>query len=164
MEQAVRASISTPVFPSTFTVASTSICDAATSNAIDTFAIIKGWHSGMRSAVFLAAMMPARRAVARTSPFLAVPEAMIAIVSGFAVTQPRAVAEREVTALSETSTIWASPCSLRWLSLLMAVSICFAWQLQHPPAASGFHQSETSVHGPFPVVPDRRAQTGRFQR
>jgi hypothetical protein len=32
-----------------------------------------GWHRGIRSLVFLAAMMPAMRAMPSTSPFLALP-------------------------------------------------------------------------------------------
>jgi hypothetical protein len=41
-----------------------------------------GWHRGMSSLVFLAAMMAATRAMPRTSPFLALPLSISARVAG----------------------------------------------------------------------------------
>ena len=42
-----------------------------------------GWQSGMRSAVRLAAWMPATRATASTSPLVIAPRATSEVVSGF---------------------------------------------------------------------------------
>ena len=53
------------------------------------------------------------RAVAKTSPFGAVPSRIMSRVAGAMVTKPSAVAVRDVTALSDTSTIWASPAWLK---------------------------------------------------
>src|SRR5262249_31992547 len=107
----VRASISTPVRASTRTrlstrtrappgsgVSSTSTCDSGS-----------GWQSGTSSAVRLAAMMPARRATARTSPFGTSPAAIAPSVVGRMVTSPRARAALPVTPLGETSTMRARP-------------------------------------------------------
>ena len=58
-------------------------------------------------------MMPAMRAVAITSPFLALPERMRSSVSRAMTTAPLAVAERAVTALSPTSTMSARPSAAR---------------------------------------------------
>ena len=77
-----------------------------------------GWQSGISSCVFLAAMMPAMRAAASTSPFLASPVSISASVAGAMATKPSARAVR-VAALSDTSTMRASPLSLRWVSLVM---------------------------------------------
>ena len=66
---------------------------------------------GMSSEVFLAAMMPAMRATARTSPLGICPSAMAARVSVRMVTTPRATATRRVTSLAVTSTILTRPCS-----------------------------------------------------
>src|SRR5262245_47362163 len=120
-DTAVSASISTPVWPPTFTSAETRspVGSREASNSTVAFVIASGWQSGINSCVFFAAMMPAMRAVASTSPFLAVPVSMSASVSGPIVTKPSARAVRCVTALSDTSTMRASPFSLRWLSLVM---------------------------------------------
>src|ERR1700744_3310425 len=67
----------------------------------------------MNSCVFFAARMPAIRAVAKTSPFFACPERQSASVSACMTTRPSATAARSVTALAETSTMWASPLSER---------------------------------------------------
>jgi hypothetical protein len=69
----------------------------------------KGWQSGTRSAVRLAAMMPARRATVSTSPFGRSPFAIRANVPALMRTRPRATASRSVTALRETSTMRARP-------------------------------------------------------
>ena len=77
-EAAVSASISTPVGPVVSHVASiaTPVRPAVRQCAMSIVTCVSasGWHSGMRSAVRLAAMMPAIRAVANTSPFFASPE------------------------------------------------------------------------------------------
>jgi hypothetical protein len=72
-----------------------------------------GWHSGMRSGVFFAAWIPAILATASASPFGTEPSRRAATQSVLSSTRPAAVAERAVTALSETSTIRASPVALR---------------------------------------------------
>ena len=111
MATAVNASISTPVTPEVLTVAVTRTPGSAGSATRSTATLVKGngWQSGIRSAVFLAAMMPARRATPRTSPFLARPSTMNANVSALISTSPSATAIRAVTTLPPTSTIWAWP-------------------------------------------------------
>src|SRR5580704_16494061 len=117
-DTAVSASISTPVWPETFTravtripgnvasgVTSTSICDNS-----------RGWHHGINSWVRLAAMMPAMRAVPSTSPFLASPLRTMSSVFACINTRPSATATRAVAGLAETSTMWASPRVPIWLS------------------------------------------------
>ncbi len=56
----------------------------------------RGWQSGINSCVRLAAIIPATRAVASTSPFGARPSTISASVSGARNTLPRAVASRVV--------------------------------------------------------------------
>src|SRR6202161_2680062 len=69
----------------------------------------------MSSAVRLAAMMPAMRAVASTSPFLALPDTIKASVASLMTTRPSAIAVRSVAALADTSTIRASPLASIWV-------------------------------------------------
>ena len=121
-ETAVSASISTPVWPLVRTRAVTESPPSSSATRTSTLDSISGWQSGISSLVFLAAMMPAISAVARTSPFLASPERARASVSGVMRTKPSATASRVVTALSETSTMWARPVSSIWVSLLTAPS------------------------------------------
>lgn len=78
-----------------------------------------GWHRGINSWVRLAAMIPAMRAVARTSPFLASPLSISASVAGSMITRPPATATRSVISLSETSTMRAAPLSSIWVSFAM---------------------------------------------
>ncbi len=73
-----------------------------------------GWHNGISSAVRFAAMIPARRATASTSPLPISPAWIRARVSGFITTRAPAMATRSVSALSETSTIWARPSRSVW--------------------------------------------------
>ena len=69
---AVRASISTPVWPTSLQVAvmCTALFLASVSSSTFTDDNASGWQSGMRSDVRFAAWMPATCAMARTSPFL----------------------------------------------------------------------------------------------
>src|SRR5690242_12298157 len=60
-------------------------------------------------------MMPAMRAVASTSPFLALPERISSSVAGLMMTRPSAIATRSVAGLSDTSTMQASPCASIWV-------------------------------------------------
>ncbi len=70
-----------------------------------------GWQSGISSLVFFAAMMPAIRAAASTSPFFAVPPTMAPKASAERTIVASAVASRAVASLAETSTIRAAPAS-----------------------------------------------------
>ena len=72
-----------------------------------------GWHIGISSLVFFAAMMPAMRAHAKTSPFGARSSQIMRSVSGFIVMTDCAQAVRRVTAFSPTSTMHAAPVSSR---------------------------------------------------
>src|ERR1700694_1264527 len=60
----------------------------------------------MRSGVFFAAMMPARRAAASTSPFSDSPRRTMRAVAGAIDTKPRATAMRSVRSFSPTSIIF----------------------------------------------------------
>ena len=71
---------------------------------------------GMRSLVRLAAMTPATRAQASTSPFAAAPSTMSASVSGLMEMNPSATATRSVSAFCDTSTMRTSPFSSIWVS------------------------------------------------
>src|SRR5574341_1920116 len=64
-----------------------------------------GWHSGTRSGVRLAAMTPARRAAASTSPFSTSPRRIRRTVAERMATKPRATATRSVAGLWPTSII-----------------------------------------------------------
>ena len=76
-----------------------------------------GWHIGTRSAVRLAAWMPATRAAASTSPLVMALLATWAVVSGFMATLHRANALRWVASFGETSTIRVPLKGSRWLRL-----------------------------------------------
>ena len=80
------------------------------------FVMLSGWHMGMSALVCLAAMTPATRAHASTSPLAAFPSTMSASVSGFMEMKPSATATRSVSALCDTSTMRTSPCSSIWVS------------------------------------------------
>src|SRR5262245_858757 len=116
---AVRASISTPVWPVTFTVARTTRPGNLRSGSISTAMLEteRGWQSGISSCVRFAAMMPAMRAAPSTSPFLALPASTRSRVFAVITTRPPATATRSVAALADTSTMRASPRRPRWLSL-----------------------------------------------
>src|SRR5689334_6320888 len=116
-ETAVRASISTPVGPVTFTLARTRQPGNFASGSMSsvTFDSASGWQSGISSDVRLAAMMPAMRAVPSTSPFLALPDTISSSVALVMRTRPSATASRSVAGLAETSTIRASPEAPIWV-------------------------------------------------
>ena len=111
------ASISTPVRPvvSTCAVQRTSPAAATTSKSTAMRVIAIGWQSGTSSAVRLAPWIAAMRAMPSTSPFLALPDAIIASVSGCIAMVPVARAMRCVSALAATSTMCAWPCSSKWV-------------------------------------------------
>src|SRR3954469_8179787 len=117
-ETAVSASISTPVGPVTFTLARTRQPGSFALGSISTvpFDSARGWQSGISSAVRLAAMMPAMRAVPSTSPFLALPDTIRSSVALVMTTRPSATASRSLAGLSDTSTIRASPEAPIWVS------------------------------------------------
>ena len=111
----MSASISTPVWPTTRTRALTRMPPSTKSKSTLTLESGSGWHSGMRSGVRLAAMMPATRATCRASPF-AVPSRTALMVSADMRTRHSAVASRTVASLSATSTMRAAPLSSRCVS------------------------------------------------
>ena len=119
---AVSASISTPVGPTVSTVAVHSTegakCSVSSNQAksIATRVNASGWHSGMSSLVFFAAMMPATRAMPSTSPFFAVPLRTRSRVAACITMRPLAMAIRWVAGLAATSTMWAWPCASKWVS------------------------------------------------
>ena len=78
--------------------------------------MFSGWHMGISSLVFFAAITPATRAQASTSPLAALPSTMRANVSGFMEMKPSATATRSVSAFCDTSTIRTSPFSSIWVS------------------------------------------------
>ena len=77
---------------------------------------MSGWHKGISELVFFAAMMPAMRAVAKTSPLGILPPVMAASVSGCMKMRASAEAMRRVSLFADTSTMCASPFSFRWVS------------------------------------------------
>jgi hypothetical protein len=72
---------------------------------ISTFVSGNGWHNGIRLLVFLAAKIPAIRAVHEGSPFEILPSSISRIVSGFRLILPVAVASRKTSGLFEMSII-----------------------------------------------------------
>src|SRR5438270_65222 len=118
-DTAVKASISTPVWPVTLTVARTIRPGSFQSGSIATATCVtgRGWQSGISSCVFFAAMMPAMRAAPSTSPFLALPLITRSSVFTAMSTRPSATATRSVADLAETSTMRASPPLARWVRL-----------------------------------------------
>ena len=77
METAIKASISTPVFPMLLAVAVIFTPGIASSNARSTSTLVsgRGWQSGISSQVRLEAVIPATCATVSTSPFLIRPRA-----------------------------------------------------------------------------------------
>src|SRR5499427_7229516 len=116
---AVRASISTPVWPVTFTVARTTRPGNLRSGSMSTAMLEteRGWQSGISSCVRFAAMMPAMRAAPSTSPFFALPASTRSRVFAAITTRPSAMASRSLGAFADTSTMRASPPRPRWLSV-----------------------------------------------
>src|SRR5438067_2819475 len=68
-----------------------------------------GWQSGMSAEVCLAARMPASRAACSGSPFFTAPRRISRSASRDISIEPRAIALREVTGFSPTSTIFTRP-------------------------------------------------------
>ena len=121
---AVRASISMPVGP-THRAVTVTIMEAEffivfpKPKSTSMPDICMGWHMGIRSGVFFAAMTAAQSAIARTSPFLMRPLRMRLKVSAFMRITPSATAVLAVEAFSETSTMRARPFSLKWVRVFM---------------------------------------------
>ena len=134
---AVRASISIPVFPvtphvhSTWTPTRPSTRSPANTGSHSTLALVmlRGWHIGIRSLVRFAAITPATRAQAKTSPFFAVPPAIMSSVSGCMAMNPSATATRSVSAFCETSTMRTSPFSSMCVSFWSVMSLSFMYAL-----------------------------------
>jgi len=70
----------------------------------------------------LAAKIPAVLATVKASPLARVPAPKISVNSGEILIEPWALAKRWVGALAETSTIWARPWSLKWVSFEVIVT------------------------------------------
>ena len=92
----------------------------AASMLISTLSMGMGWHIGISSAVFFAAMMPAMRAQAKTSPLGALPSAIMRSVSGCIVITDCACAMRCVTGFSPTFTMRAAPFSSKCVSCIIS--------------------------------------------
>jgi len=105
-DTAVSASISTPVRSTVRTVATISTPRARGRASTSTAESAMGWQSGTISGVFFAAMMPASRAAARTSPFSDSPRRTMPTVAGAMATKPRATATRSVRGFAPTSIIF----------------------------------------------------------
>src|SRR6266478_1360412 len=116
---AVRASISTPVCPTTRARARTRTPPLTNSKSMSTLANGRGWQSGIRSEVRFAAMMPATRATWSASPF-GVPSRTARNVGGAIRTTHSASASREVIGLPATSTMRAAPPASRCVSRFAA--------------------------------------------
>src|SRR5680860_1769900 len=109
----------------------------------------RGWHSGMRSGVRLAAWIPATRATARTSPLLIAPRATSDAVSGVMLTRPRATARRWVGSLGVTSTMRARPSGSRWVSPRSDIGGSLSTDLGHGFAGSDELDLSDGVPGPL---------------
>jgi hypothetical protein len=103
---AESASISTPVRSTVRTVALTSSAEGRTSTSTSTPESAMGWQSGTRSGVRFAAITPANRAAASTSPFSTGPARTSAAVAAAMETRPRAIATRSVRGFEPTSIIF----------------------------------------------------------
>src|SRR5262245_31119685 len=90
--------------------------------SISTLLTASGWHNGISSWVFLAAMMPAMRATPSTSPFLALPERTRSSVAALMRTKPAATATRSVAGFSDTSTMRAAPPRSIWVRFFAIAS------------------------------------------
>src|SRR3954453_14973046 len=107
------ASISTPVLSADRTPAETRTASSSTTRATSTPWMAMGWHSGTRSGVRFAAMIPAIRATESASPLGSAPSRSSRTTSALTTTRPRAVAVRTATSLPDTSTMRASPRSFK---------------------------------------------------
>src|SRR5687768_4538232 len=83
---------------------------------------VNGWHSGISSLVFFAAMIPASRAACSGSPFLTLPERISLRALPDIAIDPRATASRSVTGLSPTSTIRMRPLASTCVSLAFVIN------------------------------------------
>src|SRR6185437_7888904 len=166
-DTAVSASISTPVLPAVLTVATMrSPASPAVAGSISTVTPVmgNGWHIGMSVLVCFAAIIPATRATAITSPLGMPPAWISASVSGCIVINPSASASRTVSALVDTSTIRAAPEASTCERLAAcALSAGLDWLSMLPPPHPGLvaidqqvsraaHQQPARETGP-PVYP-----------
>ena len=126
----VSASISTPVFPSVFTVqwAWNAQFSESASKVTAAFVRLSAWLMGISSGVRLQPIIPATCATVRTSPFFTFFAATASYTSRLTRTVPTAVASLCVIFFSETSTILAFPFSSKCvnsINLLLPV-YCFS--------------------------------------
>src|SRR5690606_39152699 len=156
---AVSASISTPVRAWTRTVAVARRPEP--SGAMSTSTSIEdsgsGWQRGSRSAVRLAAWIPAILATTRGSPFGVRPARRASMVAGLVRRKPSATAVRRVGSLSETSTIRGRPASSWWVSLWSIAAV----------SSSGCGRAPTRLRGgglvPREGTVQAREQPGKDQ-
>src|SRR5262245_50472953 len=162
---AASASISTPVRSSASTRARmSSLPFPANSNSTSIFVVAIGWHSGIRSAVRLAAEIPAIRATESTSPFFAAPRRMIASVAGFIRTTTPARAVRCVTGFSPTSTMRAAPERSRWVSRAMSRLSRISLSRESRPASVPIERPPDWNGGPDELSRRSRRAAGRIRR
>src|SRR5688572_24395094 len=116
-ETAVSASISMPVWAAILAeaVMTMRLRSGGMVKFTSQWVIGRGWQRGMRSPVFLAAMIPASRAVARTFPLEISLRSMRSRVADWRWISPPATASRSWIGLAETSTMEASPLVSRWV-------------------------------------------------
>src|SRR3989338_3422248 len=107
-DAAVNASISTPVLPMQETSLLIVTALLPISKSILTLLISSGWHNGINSGVFFAAIMPAILAQAIGSPLGRVPAFMALIVCGLIKTLAWATAVLLVCGFSPISAILAA--------------------------------------------------------
>src|SRR5579883_1751732 len=118
-EAAVSASISTPVGPVVAALLRIAMPLAVISVVTSMKLSGSGWHMGINSEVRFAAWIPANRATSRGLPFGLLGSAVITSADS----ATKAEASRRVGDLALTSTIFASPDSLKCESLLMKTSL-----------------------------------------
>src|SRR5699024_6221483 len=118
VEAADSASISTPVTPVVFTSVSTRNTPASVSASKSTVILPSGigWHNGMVSQVFFAAIMPANRATGNASPFSSPASIINFTTSERVCTRDDTREDLDVVFFSVKSTICAEPSARTWLS------------------------------------------------
>src|SRR5512144_1226383 len=117
----------------------------------------------MRSAVFLAAMMPARRATSIAFPFGSLPSAIRAIVPGESRTNPSETARLAVGGFSETSTMRVLPAASMWVNRFGFGSLAIVSlppSLEEVGEKHGIHRFTRGHRIPHPRENDRGVAPG----
>ena len=121
-----------------------------------------GWHSGINSDVFFAAIIPAIRAAAKASPFFRFPLSNAAIELLLSWTDPTALAVLIVSDLSDTSTMCTWPSPSRCVSSLiynLLVSACWANRRFVAPATSAFRIKLSPTRNAFAPYDDNSVRS-----